>query len=58
MYRSPSPLFDDPVFRRCSRDEFARRLRQSSTFRQEGMGSGMLMSADAEARLVRNGQER
>ena len=40
MCRSSSPLFGDLVFRRFSRDEFERRVRLSSAFRQEGMGSG------------------
>jgi hypothetical protein len=39
MCRSSSPLFGDPIFRRCSRDEFERRLRQMGHFAME-MGSG------------------
>lgn len=49
MYRSFSPLFGDPVFRRFSRDEFERLLRLSEAFRQKRMGSRTPMSADAEA---------
>ncbi len=57
MRRSSSPRFGDQVFRRCSRDEFERHLSPSSAFRQEGMGSGVLMRADTESRLVRDGQD-
>jgi len=37
MCRSSSPLFGAPIFRRFSRDEFERCVRQSNAFRQEGM---------------------
>jgi hypothetical protein len=57
MRRSSSPLFGDLIFLRFSLDEFERRLPLSSAFRQEGMGFGMLMSADAETRLVRDGRD-
>ena len=57
MCRSPSPLFGAPVFRRFSGEEFARRCGQPSAFRQEGMSHMVTMSADAEYRLVRGGQD-
>jgi hypothetical protein len=49
MCRSSSPLFAGPVFRRISRDEFARRVGRLSAFRQREMGSGVCMSVDAES---------
>jgi hypothetical protein len=58
MCRSSSPRFGDQVFRRCSRDEFERWIRLPSAFRQEGIGFMGIMSADAEARLVRDGRDR
>ncbi len=57
MCRLSSPLFGGPGFRRFSRDKFEQRLRQSSAFRQEGMGSGVIMSVDAESQLIRDGRE-
>lgn len=57
MYRSSSPLSGAPVFRRFSRDEFERRTRLPRAFQLKGMGSGVIMSADAEARLIRDGRE-
>lgn len=58
MCRSSSPLFGARVFRRFSGDEFERRCRQPRAFRQEGMDHGVTMSADAEHRLVGDGQDR
>lgn len=43
---SPSPFFDDPFFRRFFGEEFERRFRRPREFRQEGMGSGVIVSAD------------
>jgi hypothetical protein len=57
MCRSSSPLFGDPMFRQCSRDESERRVRQTGHFARE-MGSGMIMSAGAEAQLVRDGRDK
>lgn len=57
MCRSSSPLFGDPNFPQFSRDEFERGLRRPRAFRPEGKGSGVLMSADAEARLVLDGRD-
>ena len=52
MRRSSFPLFGDLAFLRCSRDEFERCFRPSRAYHQEGMGSGVIRSADVEARLV------
>lgn len=57
MCRLLSPLFGDPVFRRFSGDEFERLLRLSRAFHQERMGSGVIMSANAEAQPVRDRQD-
>jgi serine protease Do len=43
---APSPFFDDPFFRRFFGEEFQRRFREPREFRQEGMGSGVIVSAD------------
>ncbi len=43
---SPSPFFDDPSFRRFFGDEFERRFRRPREFRQEGLGSGVIVSTD------------
>jgi serine protease Do len=43
---SPSPFFDDPFFRRFFGEEFERRFRRPQEFRQEGMGSGVIVSTD------------
>jgi hypothetical protein len=56
MCRSSSPLFGERIFHQFSHDEFKRGFRQS--FRQEGIDSGVIMSADAECWLVRDGQDR
>ncbi len=47
--RSPffdSPFFDDPFFRRFFGERFHEERRQPPTPRQEGMGSGVIISAD------------
>lgn len=44
--RSPSPFFDDPFFRRFFGEEFESRFRQPKEFRQEGLGSGVIVTAD------------
>ena len=49
MRRSSSPRFGDPVFRRCSRDEFEWRLGLLTAFPQDMMGSEVAMNADADA---------
>ena len=43
---SPSPFFDDPFFRRFFGEEFEQRFRRPREFRQEGMGSGVIVSTD------------
>jgi len=43
---SPFPFFDDPFFRRFFGEEFERRFRMPKEFRQQGMGSGVIVSAD------------
>ncbi|WP_455376940.1 DegQ family serine endoprotease [Petrachloros mirabilis] len=45
FFESPSP-FDDPFFRRFFGEEFERRFRQPKEFRQEGMGSGVIVRED------------
>lgn len=49
MCRSSSPLFGDQVFWRCFRDGFEQWIRLASAFRQEGMDSEVIMSADETA---------
>lgn len=45
--KGPSaPSFDDPLFRRFFGEEFDRRFRQPRDFRQQGLGSGVIVSAD------------
>ncbi|MDT7043298.1 DegQ family serine endoprotease [Candidatus Nitronereus thalassa] len=45
--RSPSPFFDDPLFRRFFGEEFEHRFRQQEPRRQEqGLGSGVIVSQD------------
>ncbi len=46
LFEAPSPFFDDPFFRRFFGEEFQRRFREPREFRQEGMGSGVIVSAD------------
>ena len=46
FFESPSLFFDDPFFRRFFGEEFERRFRQPREFRQEGMGSGVIVSAN------------
>ena len=46
LSEAPSPFFDDPFFRRFFGEEFQRRFREPKEFRQEGMGSGVIVSAD------------
>lgn len=46
VFESPSPFFDDPFFRRFFGEEFERRFRRPREFRQEGMGSGVIVSTD------------
>ncbi len=58
MCRSSSPHFGVPGFRRFSRDEYERCVRQARAFRQEGMGPGVIMSTNRETRLVRDGCDR
>lgn len=43
---SPFPFFDDPFFRRFFGEEFEHRFRMPIEFRQQGMGSGVIVSAD------------
>lgn len=43
MCRSWLPLFGNLDFQRCYRDEIERFLRQSRAFRQEEMGSEVIM---------------
>jgi serine protease Do len=42
----PSPFFDDPFFRRFFGDEFRRRFPQPPERREQGLGSGVIVSAD------------
>jgi serine protease Do len=45
--KGPSaPFFDDPFFRRFFGEEFDRRFRQPRDFRRQGLGSGVIVSAD------------
>ncbi|MDR4467622.1 MAG: DegQ family serine endoprotease [Nitrospira sp.] len=46
LSEAPSPFFDDPFFRRFFGEELQRRFRQPRDFPQEGMGSGVIVSAD------------
>ena len=41
-----APFSDDPLFRRFFGEEFDRRFRQPRDFRQQGLGSGVIVSAD------------
>ena len=41
-----SPLFDDPFFRRFFGEEFERRFQQPRERKQQGLGSGVIVSAD------------
>lgn len=45
-FEFPSPFFDDPFFRRFFGEEFERRFQVPREFRQEGLGSGVIVSAD------------
>ncbi|MEW6543555.1 MAG: DegQ family serine endoprotease [Nitrospirota bacterium] len=42
----PSPFFDDPFFRRFFGEEFERRFQPPRERREQGMGSGVIVSAD------------
>ncbi len=44
--RSPFPFFDDPFFRRFFGDEFERRFQPPSERREQGLGSGVIVTAD------------
>lgn len=46
LFESPFPFFDDPFFRRFFGEEFEKRFRRPKEFRQEGLGSGVIVSAD------------
>ena len=46
LSEAPSPFFDDPFFRRFFGEELQRRFRQPRELPQEGMGSGVIVSAD------------
>lgn len=51
--KGPSaPFFDDPLFRRFFGEEFDRRFRRPRDFRQQGLGSGVIVSA--EGHIVTN----
>ena len=41
-----SPFFDDPFFRRFFGEEFERRFQQPRERKQQGLGSGVIVSAD------------
>ena len=41
-----SPFFDDPFFRRFFGEEFERRFRQPRERREQGLGSGVIVSSD------------
>jgi len=43
---SPSPFFDDPFFRRFFGEEFRRRFQLPPERREQGLGSGVLVSSD------------
>jgi serine protease Do len=43
---SPSPFFDDPFFRRFFGEEFRRRFQPPPERREQGLGSGVIVSAD------------
>jgi len=43
---SPSPFFDDPFFRRFFGEEFRRRFQLPPERREQGLGSGVLVSPD------------
>lgn len=42
----PSPFFDDPFFRRFFGEEFRRRFQPPPERREQGLGSGVVVSAD------------
>ncbi len=44
--RSPFPFFDDPFFRRFFGDEFERRFQPPPERREQGLGSGVIVTAD------------
>lgn len=44
--RFPSPFFDDPFFRRFFGEEFERRMPAPREFRQQGLGSGVIVTPD------------
>ena len=41
-----NPFFDDPFFRRFFGEEFGRRFPQPREFREQGLGSGVVVSSD------------
>lgn len=43
---NPSPFFDDPFFRRFFGEEFEHRFRQPEPRREQGLGSGVIVSID------------
>ncbi len=43
---SPFPFFDDPFFRRFFGEEFERRFRQPRERKEQGLGSGVIVSSD------------
>ena len=42
----PDPLFEDPLFRRFFGDEFERRTPGPRDYREQGLGSGVIVSSD------------
>lgn len=42
----PSPFFDDPLFRRFFGEEFERRMPAPREFREQGLGSGVIVTQD------------
>ncbi|MBA5866819.1 MAG: Do family serine endopeptidase [Nitrospira sp. CR1.3] len=44
--RFPSPFFEDPFFRRFFGEEFERRLPAPRDYREQGLGSGVIVTSD------------